>query len=56
VSPEDFMELVKRRPKVALRRVTDPTLRCAIKSYDQNRRYEEGQIALKIVERRLWVM
>ncbi len=48
-----FIELVKRRPKVALRRIKDRGLKNAIRSYDSNRRYEAGPKALKEVEREL---
>jgi hypothetical protein len=35
---ETTLALIKRRPKIALRRIRDPWLRLAIKSYDLNRR------------------
>lgn len=49
-SNEDFIALIKRRPKVAARpsRTTDETLRCHIRHYDLNR--TRGLYGAKVLE------
>ena len=42
-----------RRPKVALRRITDPLLRLAVKSWDLNRGKQAGPKAWEYVEQLL---
>ena len=50
-STETFIELIQRRPKVALRRTQDPMLKNAIISYDMNRRAEPTRklVALRCI-------
>jgi hypothetical protein len=48
-----FIELVKRRPKIALRRTADRWLQLAIKSYDLNRRTQAEGTAFEYVRRLL---
>lgn len=48
---QDFLALMHRRPRVALRRVTDPRMRCAVKSFILNWRHPAARAkALEAVE------
>lgn len=48
--PLTFCELVRRRPKVAMRRTRDRELLNAIRSYDLNRRCQSEEAAFAAFE------
>jgi hypothetical protein len=49
INSELTLELIKRRPKIALRRTSDRWLQLAIKSYDLNRHTQAEAKAFEYV-------